>query len=81
MSADLKKWMQQWRVAESALLDQKIQELSSLTPDQARAASHIVLSLAGSCYRSPERMHSSGLIEQQRFFQNARTQPHLPRRA
>ena len=81
MSADLAKWMQQWRVAEHALLDQKIKELSSLTPDQARAASHIVLSLAGSCYRAPERMHGSGLVEQQRIFQHARTQSNLPRRA
>lgn len=52
-----------------------------MTPDQARAASGIVLSLAGSCYRSPERMHSSGLVEQQRIFQHARTQPHLRRRS
>src|SRR5215210_4968665 len=65
-------WMAQWRAAEKALLEVKRQELRALTEEQAQLDSVTLLSMI-SFPRSPsDRDQSSGLIEQQRWFAQAK---------
>ena len=60
-------WMQQWRAAALALEQVKRETLREMTPDEAKAASHDLLSL-GPFHVSEERWSGSGLVEQQRIF-------------
>jgi len=81
MADDLNKWTQQWRVAERGLQQQKRAELAALTDDQARAMTNRLLSLAANVPLSEERLRTSGLVEQQRFFRNVTAQSHSKSRA
>ncbi|MBN9690601.1 MAG: hypothetical protein J0M24_10210 [Verrucomicrobia bacterium] len=62
-------WMEAWRVAGAALEELKRQELGSLTEEQACALSETLLQ--GITFPQPPswRDQSSGLVEQQRWFQ------------
>lgn len=46
MTADLNKWIQQWRVAERGLREQKRRELAAMTDEEARQLTQELLSLA-----------------------------------
>jgi hypothetical protein len=75
MTADLNKWTQQWRVAERGLAEQKRVEMAAMTDDEARAQTQKLLSLAATIPLSEERLLTSGLVEQQRYFRNVTAQP------
>jgi hypothetical protein len=62
------QWMAQWRAAETALLEQKLQELMAMTDADALRISNMLLQLADGQFRSVERETYSGLVEQQRIF-------------
>ena len=72
------QWLKQWRAAAQALADQKAGELYSLTEAEARKATLDLLALAGMTHLPPERLVSSGLVEQQRLFQQARSHEQHP---
>ncbi len=72
-STDLERWRRQWQLAEEGLLEQKRQELQSLTDEQAREMSSRLLSLACAAAVPAWRQQGSGLVEQQRYFRHART--------
>jgi hypothetical protein len=74
MVADLQRWMQQWRIAEHELRKEKARHLRSMDAEQARAATRAVLSLAAGATVPAWRWRTSGLVEQQRWFQRARSQ-------
>jgi len=65
-------WMKQWRAAEVALRQVKREELRAMTDAQAIAAFNSLDTPPELGYRSPERLNSEGLIEQQRIFGKAR---------
>lgn len=65
-------WMAQWRAAEKALLEVKRQELRALTEEEARHYSQILLSMISFPRPPSERDRTSGLVEQQRWFAQAR---------
>jgi hypothetical protein len=81
MTADINKWTQQWRVAERGLRDQKRAELAAMTDDEANELTHKLLSLAATIPLAEDRLRTSGLVEQQRFFRNVTAQPHPKSRA
>jgi hypothetical protein len=69
---DLKEqrlWMGQWRDAATALRQQKEMDLRNLSDAEARCATESLLSLAGKIRYDPKRWQTSGLVEQQRWFQ------------
>lgn len=66
--AQMQQWMQQWRVAEKGLAEQKTRELARLSEEKALAASYSLLSLASLAYQNPSRQQTSGLVEQQKWF-------------
>lgn len=68
---DQRRWLQQWRAAASALAEQKADELASLTEFEARKATLDLLALAEMAPLPSERLHNSGLVEQQRIFHRA----------
>lgn len=63
-----KRWMEQWKNAQAALLEQKKTELRNLTPEQALANADMLLQTPPSPWRNPELETYSGLVEQQRIF-------------
>ncbi len=65
-------WMQQWRNAAIALRNVKRRELRAMTDEDAVAAFNALDMPPELVWRSPERIDSSGLVEQQRIFQKAR---------
>jgi hypothetical protein len=67
-----RQWMQQWREAEKYLRHVKREELRAMTDADAVAAFNAVDMPPELVWRSPERIHGSGLVEQQRIFQKAR---------
>lgn len=62
-------WMGQWQDAASALQQQKVKDLRNLSDSEACRAVESLLSLAGQIYTDPKRWQTSGLVEQQRWFQ------------
>jgi hypothetical protein len=67
------EWMRQWRGAAQALAEEHRVRLAALTKEEALAASEAVLSLAGSVPLSAARRTTSGFVQQQALFQQART--------
>ena len=65
-------WMAQWRAAEKALLEVKRQELRALTEEQAQLDSVTLLSMISFPRPPSDRDKNSGLVEQQRWFAQAR---------
>lgn len=65
-------WMQQWREAEKYLRKVKREELRAMTDEDAVAAFNALDMPLDLVWRSPERIDSSGLVEQQRIFQKIR---------
>ncbi len=66
-----RKWMQQWREAEKYLRQVKREELRAMTDQDAVAAFNALDMPLHLVWRSPERVNSEGLIEQQRIFKKA----------
>lgn len=66
------EWMRQWRGAAQALAEDRRTRLAALTEEEALVASDAALSLAGSVPLSPARRTTSGLVQQQALFQQAR---------
>lgn len=66
-----KKWMQQWRAAEVALLEVKREELHAMTDEEAIFSFNALDMPPEMIYRAPDRLHSLGFIEQQRIFRKA----------
>ena len=66
-------WLGQWQDAAIALEQQKAKDLRSLHDSEARQATASLLSLAGQIYHDPKRWQTSGLVEQQRWFQKQMT--------
>lgn len=66
------QWMQQWRRAAVALEQVRRAELARMTDEEALQATHRLLVLVGRAYCDPHRFTSSGLVEQQRWFQKIR---------
>jgi hypothetical protein len=66
--AEQRAWLSQWKSARVALERVETLELRSLTAASALAASDALLSLARPEDVEPERIASSGLVEQQRLF-------------
>lgn len=66
-------WLGQWQDAAAALQQQKANDLRSLSASEARQAAGTLLSLAGQIYHDPKRWRTSGLVEQQRWFQKLMT--------
>ncbi len=64
-------WMRQWRSAEVALRTIKREELRAMTDQDAIAAFNALDMPPELCWRSPERVNSLGLVEQQRIFKKA----------
>jgi hypothetical protein len=67
-----KGWMKQWRFAEIALRQVKREELRAMTDEDAVAAFNALNMPPELVWRSPDRVCSAGLVEQQRLFQKAR---------
>jgi hypothetical protein len=67
-----KVWMRQWRSAEIALRQVKREELRAMTDEDAVVAFNALDMPPHAFPRAADRMDSSGLVEQQRIFQNAR---------
>ena len=61
-------WMAQWRRAAVALEQVQRRELARMTDAEALAAAERVLTPVGDPYRDPQRLHTSGLVDQQRIF-------------
>jgi hypothetical protein len=68
------EWMRQWLVAAQVLADDRRARLARLTRKEGLAYSEAVLSLAGSTPVNVARRTTSGLVEQQAFFQRQRSQ-------
>lgn len=66
-------WMAQWRRAAVALEQVQRRELARMTDAEALAAAERVLTPGGDPYRDPQRLHTSGLVEQQRIFHRRRS--------
>jgi hypothetical protein len=64
--------MATWRAAARALEAQRTSELRDLTDDAARAATLALLELGASTPLPPERVSSSGLVEQQAILHRLR---------
>ena len=69
-----RRWMQQWRAAAVALRKVKREELRAMKDEDAVAAFNALDMPPELVWRSPERIRSSGLVEQQRLFQKMRGQ-------
>ena len=67
-----KVWMRQWRSAEIALRQVKREELRAMMDEDAVVAFNALDMPPHASPRMADRMDSSGLVEQQRIFQNAR---------
>jgi len=65
-------WMNQWREAEKYLRKAKREELRAMTDEDAVAAFNALDMPLDLVWRSPERVNSEGLIEQQRIFNKTR---------
>jgi uncharacterized protein YcbX len=65
-------WMNQWRAAAVALRQMKREELRAMTDEDAVAAFNALDMPPELVWRCPERIDSSGLVEQQRIFQKIR---------
>jgi hypothetical protein len=65
---DQKEWMSQWRRAAGALERQRKDELRALSEREALAASEALLSLFHLTALDPDRITSSGLVQQQALF-------------
>ena len=65
-------WMAQWRTAAVQLAEQRRRELRSFSPEEALAASDVVLSLAGTTRIDDARLQNSGLVQQQALFHRRR---------
>jgi hypothetical protein len=65
-------WMNQWRAAAIALRQMKREELRAMTDEDAVAAFNALDMPPELVWRCPERIDSSGLVEQQRIFQKIR---------
>ena len=65
-------WMDQWRAAGPALARQRALELRQLDGAQALEASERLLSLSDPRSVGRRRLESSGLVDQQRAFRQAR---------
>jgi hypothetical protein len=65
-------WMAQWRSAERDLSELHRRDLAALTDDEALRASEALLALAAFISVPPERLRTSGLVDQQAFFQRLR---------
>lgn len=65
---DQQQWMSQWRCAAGALERQRNDELRSLSERDALAASEALLSLFSLIKLNPDRITSSGLVQQQELF-------------
>lgn len=61
-----RRWIAQWRSAAVALAEMKRYELQALTDEQAWLETEDLLSLVD---YYPRRSDTSGLVEQQRWFQ------------
>jgi hypothetical protein len=70
--AEQERWMLQWKRAARALADQKKQELSRITHEQALLASEALLALAPLSTFPPSRVTTSGLVQQQAFLHRRR---------
>jgi hypothetical protein len=63
-----KQWARQWKMCGRALREQSAREARQMTPQEALRLSNAVLGLAGVAYFPKERLLTSGLVEQQRYF-------------
>jgi hypothetical protein len=61
-------WIQQWREAAVALVEQKAHELRTMNDEEARAATDALVELGAMLPLSPERERDSGLVIQQALF-------------
>ncbi len=69
---DQQRWLAAYSGAARALAEQKAVELRELTTVQALRDTDLLLQAAAEAYLAPERLHTSGLVEQQRLFAPAR---------
>lgn len=67
-----KQWLAQWQAAGTMLRQQKAVDLTNLSQEAAQQASQNLLALAGSVRPGHRRWNTSGLVEQQRYFQQHR---------
>lgn len=65
---DQMEWMSQWRRAAAALERQRKEELRALSEREGLAASEALLSLFPLLPLDPDRITSSGLVQQQALF-------------
>jgi hypothetical protein len=63
-----REWLRQWSRATTALADQRGRELAAMSDEDALAAADAVLDLAALAPLNPDRVSSSGLVEQQALF-------------
>jgi hypothetical protein len=62
------EWLRQWNDAGPALAANRRRELLQLSDERALAASEALLALVTTVSLNPQRLHSSGLVEQQALF-------------
>jgi hypothetical protein len=70
--AQHREWMRQWRSAARALRDERRRRLANMTDDEARAATAARLDLAARVPVPPQRLSTSGLVEQQAILRGRR---------
>lgn len=62
------EWLRQWTDAGPALAAHRREELLNLSDERALIASETLLGLVSTARLSPQRLNSSGLVEQQALF-------------
>jgi hypothetical protein len=72
--ADIQRYVKTWARASVALRKIKMAELAALTDDDTRRLVAALLDpvFTRNAYKSPDRVNSSGLVEQQRIFKKLR---------
>ena len=72
--ADIQRYVKTWARASVALRKVKMAELAALTDDDTRRLVAALLDpvFTRNAYKSPDRVNSSGLVEQQRIFKKLR---------
>ncbi|MDX2079461.1 MAG: hypothetical protein SFU53_01620 [Terrimicrobiaceae bacterium] len=65
--------MAQWRAAEAALVEIRRQELAGLSEQDSAELFNRCAMPAGDFWLSPERLQSSGLVAQQKYFMRSRS--------
>jgi len=75
LKSQYRAFLESWKIAGAYLEAEKEEYLRNLSDEEARKLVQSLFSFSGKSYISPERLNSSGLLEQQRYFAQTRIDP------